>query len=286
LFWDQLTTELAKKYNVTENRFFEFANSQYFPVTLKSSTVPLHILECEYIIEFNDTGEFYVLSVSDALGAAALNERGNPLLKKVLLSQFNREEIEAHVGHYTYKYSPWIYFPSIVLDLDAFYQKRKNITQYIDKFYFRGTSIEDRSILSHLRNEYFEGPRPIGSPDTYFEDIIKYKIGLSVGGRGELCYRDIEYMALGIPFLIFEYTSKIYPDLIPNYHYISVARPDNLKIDRIGNAEHAALLEQKFLDVKDNSELLNNISKNARDYYDTYLSDQTAVSHTLKLLNI
>ena len=77
-------------------------------------------------------------------------------------------------------------------------------------------------------------------------------------------------MALGIPFLRFEYISELNPNLIPNFHYISVERPDDLKIDRIGNEEHARMLEKRFLEVKDDTDFLNFISNNARNYYETY----------------
>lgn len=289
LFWDQLTDELKKKYIVTENRYYEFANQHRFKVNLKNQTSGENdflLLECEYVIEFEDTGEIYVLSVSDDLSHATLGEKSNPLLKKVLISQFNVESIKNHTGEFFYKYEPWIYFPSQVIDLEPFYEKRQLIEIHIDKMYFRGTSIEDRPIVTKINNEYLQGYQPIGGPSTYFNDLINYKIGLSIAGRGELCYRDIEYMALGIPFLRFEFKTKLNPNLIPNFHYISIDRPDDLSIDRLGTEDHAKMIESKFLEVKDDYDFLNFVSKNARNYYNEYLSETNRISHTLKLLNI
>jgi hypothetical protein len=290
LFWDDLTDELKKRYKVTENRYYEFANSQRFTVELKNQTCPASnfvLLECEYVIEFEDTGEFYVLSASDVLTHAILNEKSNDSLKKVLISQFRTEYFANHPDSYSAdKYKPWIYFPSQTLDLSEFYNKRKDIPNLIDKMYFRGTSIEDRPILKHLGKNVFEGPDIVGGPESYFNDLINYKIGLAVGGRGELCYRDIEYMAIGIPFIRFEYTTELNPNLIPNYHYISVDRPEGLVLDRAGNEEHAKMLEQRFLEVKDNKELLDFISTNAKEYYDTYFSRSVRVQHTLNLLGL
>jgi hypothetical protein len=290
LFWDELTDELKTKYDITENRYYELANQQRFKVNLKNQTSCddcFLIMECEYVIEFEDTGEFYVMSVSDDLSHAILNEHQNPLLKKVLISQFDRNKIESHVtSTYMEKYSPWIYFPCTIDNLEVYYEKRKTIDEFVDEMYFKGTSISDRPIVTHISPDYLNGYTPIGSPNTYFDDLIKYKVGLSVAGRGELCYRDIEYMGIGIPMLRFDYISELNPDLIPNYHYISIERPDDLPIDRLGNETHAKLLEERFLEVKDNKEFLDFISKNARDYYVNYLSKNNRVKHTLNLLNI
>lgn len=290
LFWDDLTDELKKRYDVTENRYYEFANQNRFQVDLKSHTCAqgdFLLLECEYVIEMEDTGEFYVMCVSDNLTHATLNEKTNPNLKKVLISQFNRQEIISHVGKENQdKYFPWIYFPCTIDDLESFYEKRTFNTEFIDKMYFRGTSISDRPIVTFINEKYLNGYDPIGGPSKYFEDLIKYKIGLSVSGRGELCYRDIEYMALGVPFIRFEYISELNPNLIPNFHYISVDRPIDLVKDRLGNFEHAKMIEKRFLEVKDDKEFLNFISKNAREYYTTYLNRENNVKHTLNLLGL
>lgn len=288
LFWDDLTDELKKRYDVTENRYYELANSQRFKVNLKNQTCPednFLLLECEYVIEFEDTGEFYIMSVSDDLTHAILNELTNPLLRKVLISQYLPEQIKGYVKTED-KTSPWIYFPCTIDDLEPYYIKRKNNTELIDKMVFRGTSLDDRTILSHLSENVFDGPTPVGGPEKYFDDVINYKVGLSVAGRGELCYRDIEYMALGIPFLRFEYNTKLNPNLIPNYHYISVNRPEDLIKDRLGNEEHSKMLEKRFLEVKDDVEFLNFISNNARNYYETYLNRENRVAHTLNLLEL
>jgi hypothetical protein len=290
LFWDELTEELKKKYEVTENRYYEFANQQRFKVNLKNQTSCddcFLLLECEYVIEFEDTGEIYIMSVSDDLTHAILNERQNPLLKKVLISQFSREKIKSHVGdEHINKYSPWIYFPCTIDDLEFFYEKRKSISKFINKMYFRGTSISDRPIVTYFNDEYLNGYTPIGGPNTYFEDLIKYKIGLSIAGRGELCYRDIEYMALGIPMIRFNYISELNPNLIPNYHYIAVDRPDDLPIDRLGNGNHSKLIEKRFLEVKYNNDFLEFISNNSRQYYLENLSRENRVKHTIKLLEL
>ena len=288
LFWDKLTEKLKEHFLVKENRYFQLANSQPYHVKLKNGTSNNFSLnECEYVIEFDDTGEFYVLSVSDRLSNAILTEHKNPFLKKVLVSQFNYDYLKHHVGEDINKYSSWIYFPQNVFDYESFYQKRKTIDSFIDKMYFRGT-LNSRPIMKYFDKKYVEGFNPIGN---YFDDLIKYKIGLSIAGVGEICYRDIEYMCLGIPLIRFEYLSELNPKLIPNYHYISVDRPNdipkhnNLSTDRLGLEKHVKMIEDRFLEVKDDLELLKFISKNARDYYTTYLNENN-VNYTIKMLSI
>jgi hypothetical protein len=289
LFWDKLTDELKKKYEVTENRYFEFANSQRFPIQLKKATTTpdnFVLLECEYVIEFDETGDFYVLSVSDGLTHAILNEQTNPHLKKVLVSQFSRNDIKSSTGDNFEKYHPWIYFPSDLFDLNPYIQKRKEIETLVDKMFFKGSSLEDRTILKHISTDYLDGVGSTCDQNCYFSDLINYKIGLSVAGRGELCYRDIEYMALGIPFLRFEYTTDLNPNLKPNFHYISIPRPEDLIYDRLGTEEHGKMIEKRFLEVKDDKDFLFYISDNATKYYESYLAYDNNIKHTLNLLNI
>ena len=45
------------------------------------------------------------------------------------------------------------------------------------------------------------------------------------------------------------------------------------------------MIEDRFLEVKDDLELLKFISKNARDYYTTYLNENN-VNYTIKMLSI
>lgn len=74
--------------------------------------------------------------------------------------------------------------------------------------------------------------------DQYLEMAIKYKVGLGISSLAELCYRDIEYMAVGIPMIRLEYVTKTNPPLIPNFHYIAVDRKNIIyqvqKIIQIG----------------------------------------------------
>jgi len=293
LFWDELTNKLNEKYEVIENRYFEYAHKERYNVNFDSLMNPdgILLMECEYVIENMDNGEFYILSVADDLGSGVLSEQSNPKLKKVLISQFIEEKIKHHTTTNYNKYSSWIYFPMNLTDLEIFYQKRINQLEFIDKLCFRG-EIKNRPILNYFDSEILDGPNYIGGSDKYFDNLISYSIALSVSGVGEMCYRDIECMALGIPFIRFEYQTKLYEPLIPNYHYISVPYDENMPrhndtpTDRLGGYEQAKKIESRFKEVIGNKEFLNFISKNARKYYEENLSSTMRVNKTLEILNL
>jgi hypothetical protein len=286
-FWEEFVNFLKTKFIVEEDTYYELANHRSYEITLLCG-ININLLECEMIIENKKTQEFVVLSISDSLTAAALNNQDNPLCKKVLISQFHRSIIKQHVKNEINfnKYFPWIYFPSNIFDLDSIYKERKNTTDFIDKFFFRGTSIEDRIILSKFNTEYFEGGLPIAEFDGYARILIKHKVALSISGRGEFCYRDIENFAIGTPILRFEFNNEMFVPLVPNFHYISVSRPSDLILDRLGEKHHANMLEKRFLEVKDDMDFLNFISDNARKYYENYLSINSSINLTYKILGL
>jgi|688.fasta_scaffold73560_2 predicted O-methyltransferase YrrM len=293
MFWDDFTDALKEKYYVVENRFFKNAHFERFKIKLDKGTHSfLELLECEYVIEDLDNGEFYILSLSEQLSSCILVEKSNPFLKKVLYSQYIPEQIVGHTGEFSHKYSPWIFFPQNINDYEKYYNKRLEKTNFIDKLYFRGGT-EYRPILNYIDREILSDNRPI-HPEAYFEDLISHSVVLSIGGvaNGDLCYRDIECMAMGVPILRFEYVTTLYPGLIPNYHYISVPLPLDLPQvngvlkDRLGTEQHAKILENRFREVINNKEFLKFIARNARNYYNENLSRESRVLKTLKMLNL
>jgi hypothetical protein len=293
LFWDELTNELKKKYNVIENRTFENARSQAMKIFLKKGLREFsQMLECEYVIEKEESGDFFILSVADQITPLILNEQDNPHLKKVLYSQYVPDQIVHHTRGNSNKYFPWIYFPQEIVDYDFFYEERKKINIFNEKLYFKGSK-SYRPIVD-LVDPNILCEQNMVPTEEYFYDLINYKIALSIGGaaNGDLCYRDIEYMSLGIPFIKFDFVSFMNPPLIPNYHYISIPIPEDLpkfngvKKDRLGNLRHANLIKEKYLEVINNHELLDFISQNSRNYYEKYLKGQNRINHTLEILGL
>lgn len=291
IFFDNLIKKLSEKNEVIVDRYYKNAHRGRVNVELgwhEDQDFFVEMQDCEMIIEDYHTKETQILSVSDDLTPTSLNLQSYDNTKKIFISQFIRDKVYHHVAkEHQHKYSPWIYFPSNEYDLESYYKKRQDNAPQDSRMYFRGETFS-RTILSHFTPDVFYGGNSIGGFDTYANELIKFKLGLSVAGRGEMCYRDVEYMALGVPFIRFEYTTEFFEPLIPNVHYISVDRPDDLvdwmKLDRLGEKHHAELIIKRYLEVKDDDEFLNFISKNAKEYYNKYLSPSSSVDFTIKML--
>ena len=253
-FWNELISELRKYHLVDETKFVDSEISHI--MLLKKEKPYLEIKSCDFVIEDRNSGEFWVLSACDQLSSAILTEKDNTFLKKVLFSQYVPDQIVHHVGKNFNKYHPWIYFSYKSFDRETFITKRNTTDTLIPKMIFGG-SVQSRPIFNYIDDsvtkksymkEYYD----------YLDEVVRYKVGLSVGGAsiGDLCYRDVEYMALGIPFIKFNYVTTLNPPLVPNYHYISVPFEDLPKHnevfkDRLGTEKHAKLIKNKlFLNMK------------------------------------
>lgn len=295
IFFDLLVDTLQQTYEIIQNRYYIDANKQRFPVKLLSDDTAhessLGLLECEMILENYDTKQLKILSVSDFLTEATLKlfntESYKPFVSTVLISQFDRAGLCSHVHDQNTQniYKPWIYFPSNLYDFDRFYYERQKLS-LIDKFYFRGSGLEHRPLIQLFDSKLFFGGKPIGNFDMYASEAISYKVGFSCAGSAQFCYRDIEYMAMGIPMLRFKYHNEMNPNLIPNYHYISVEPSLDKDQEHQLNQTHASMIEQRFLQVKDDVEFLSFIANNARQYYCNYIHGNQAIKHTINLLEL
>jgi hypothetical protein len=127
------------------------------------------------------------------------------------------------------------------------------------------------------------------SNEDYLDLGIQHKLGLSISSVGEVTYREIEYMAIGMPNMRLQYGTQLDPPLIPNYHYISVERkniPFDVHLDRAGGEAYVEAYKQRFLEVKDNYEFLEFITNNAREYYIKYCSPPNRLKHVLNSLEL
>jgi len=298
IFFDNFVLNLKNKFDIIENRYFINAHKERYPVKLlydndnENVMYSTIMLECEMILENYDSKEIKILSTSDYFSDINLglfnNEIAKPYISKILVSQFNRKDILHHCYDKNIDniYSPWIYFPSNLYDLNALYNQRKKISLFIDKFYFRGTGLEHRPMIKFFNTDLFYGGNSIGNFDNYANELINYKVGFSCAGSAQICYRDIEYMAMGVPMLRFEYTNEMSPNLIPNFHYISAGPPLENKQEHYANKDHAKMIEEKFVQIKDDKDFLQFISNNAREYYLNFIHDQNGINHTINLLNL
>jgi len=169
-------------------------------------------------------------------------------------------------------------------------RKEKSFDQLEDKMFMLFTTERIDPFELSKQGYLNQDMKPLGI-NEYFDKLINYKIGLAVGTLAEYCYREIEYMAIGVPFIRIEYMRELNPKLIPNYHYIAINRdqynlPYNNSLDRLGGEKYIKAYIDRFLEVKDDEAFLSSIANNARDYYLNYCSPQNRIKHLLGLLNI
>lgn len=294
-----LSNEIIKKYkNVEVINLVEHNNE----ITVQGVTSNLY--DCEMLIDTGDS--LRLLSFSDfaPYSIKFFSQRNNEndvilwtsanAFTHVLYDSTSKVKIPPYVGRHAF------------YDLDAVYEYRKGITDYKDTLTFRGnyTGIPRnviQSLVSEKYNNHFPYPHGM-SPDEYYMDMIQHKVGLSIAGASEFCFRDVEFMGSGVPMLRFEYMSNWNPPLIPNHHYIAVPRIDNSiqeewycgKENEVtnfrGRNEHtdryADAYYSRFLEVKDNVEFLEFVANNARDYYNKYLHPVHRTKHLLELLEL
>lgn len=260
--------------------------------------IPYKLFGGDMLIHYKDEDRYTLLSLSDYQSPIhrMFVERNNEK-DQIFYSQMSGSSyVNNRNKNYKFKINNFIYLPkTLLIDYDEYYDMRNKEIEYIDKFIFRGNVIgRGRYTIPMFENhKYFTGYKGIKLED-YYKELTKHKISLSVPGTGELCYRDIECMAIGIPILRYEFLTELNPKLIPNYHYVSIDRiepesmGDGLKFrtERDGGKEYYEGYLKRFMEVKDDEKFLYEISKNARKYYEDYLHPKSLIKHVLNITKL
>lgn len=289
VLWEQIINQL--KLHSDEVRVVQSGTANI------ESFGPIEIFDCELLLNYNgkfkgitlsdyhsDISKFFAAGVRDVIGDARteqdtllIAQGGSPY--QIWSEDNTKNSVKCKVlgGIYT-PHSPHINFEQ--------FRVRRNRSELIDKFVFKGT-VESlpRKVVPYLqKSQYYSGTDTYDMM-SYLDVVSQYKVGLCIPGAGELCHRDIEYMAMGVPMLKFEYITNLSPKLVPNVHYISIPRIDThpFEGERSGEQKYADLYIQRFLEVKDDKDFLQFISKNAIEYYDTYLRPEVRVRHVFNL---
>jgi hypothetical protein len=197
------------------------------------------------------------------------------------------------------KVKPWIFLPYKEFDYDHYRELRKSKTELQEKLFYLGSGIdsyrksvqivESKGLLQKTGNYEFK---------DYLDKMISSKVGLShyldldkyntpFDHPGEFCYRDIEYMSVGLPFIRIEYKDSVHDPLLPNHHYISIPREKAyVEYEKNGDEGVADLYINKYLEVKDDQELLNFISKNQIEWFDRNIKSPNIEKLTFELLEL
>jgi len=216
-----------------------------------------------------------------------------------------------HLGHFSYhwlynwcksdnnlhnihKIKPFTFLSYAPFDPIPYRNKREN-----DKLFYLGSGVNSyRETVKIINEKGYLQPLINVDHKNYLELLSKQKIALShyldlsknvnhYEHTGEFCYRDIEMMALGIPFVRMEFRDTTYEPMLPNIHYIPILREDCfLAYEKNGNEGVADLYIGKYLEVKQDEEYLNYISKNQIEWYDRNNKSPESEEQTYKLLNL
>jgi hypothetical protein len=262
------------------------------------------ISDVEYVIENLDTKEIKVLSFTEYFTHYVTHFAKSDPCTKILLVHFNwshryewmkRDRSVKDID----KVKPWIFLPYKEFDYDYYRDLRKSKTELQEKLFYLGSGIdsyrksvqivESKGLLQRTGNYEFK---------DYLDKMISSKVGLShyldldkyntpFDHPGEFCYRDIEYMSVGLPFIRIEYKDSVHDPLLPNHHYISIPREKAyVAYEKNGDEGVADLYINKYLEVKDDQELLNFISKNQIEWFDRNIKSPNIEKLTFELLEL
>lgn len=292
------------RYHVNWFRYFREYLTKYFDVEcinyeykieLGNATLDLKypgrinlLSDVDIVVENAETGEFIVISFTEYFNSYTVHLTKNEKCKNVFLTHFNYHNVfywmkRDNAENILSKVSPWIFGFSQEFDIEKYRQIRQsNENKITDKMFYKGSGIEkyrksvkilgERNLVDlEIKGfeEYLESLCNHNLALSYYTDLDKYTTPFD--HPGEFCYRDMEYVSLGVPFIRIEYKDSVYNGLYPNYHYISIPREKAHEAYKSHGDEGVAdLLESKFLEIKDNKDFLNYISKNQIEWFDTY----------------
>lgn len=185
------------------------------------------------------------------------------------------------------------------------YEEIKNYRESIQldsRLYWRGSLYENmgnspyNNIRAHVREikhifpEFNLNPAPT-SFDQYITETATFKLVLGSGGGGgytcgDFCFRDIELFGLGIPLLRPTYIVTPFKQLIPDHHYIAV----DADVDDIFKYNNPSKLANdivvKYKKVINDTEFLNYIALNARNWYIDVMSHPNITHNIIKSLSL
>ena len=263
--------------------------------------------DVDLVVENLENDEFFVLTFTKYFTSQVVHYLKSDKCVGVLCGHFSQRYMYEHLKknrllHKLDKVHPWFFGFFQEFDVDKYRQIRDTQDKLNDKLYFKGGGWKDsgdpyRSVVRILHEKGFLDPNNIPM-ETYLTELSKQGIGMShymdldrftEANRfpGEMCYRDIEMMSMGVPYIRIEYKSEIHGAFIPNYHYITIPREDAYRVyDKDGDEGVAKLFIDKYNEVKNDHDFLKFISKNQRQWYDTYMRWPKSAELTINKLNI
>ena len=262
------------------------------------------ISDVDYVIENLESGELKAFSFTEYFNSYISHIAKSDTCTGVLLCHFNWHNIyhwmkrENAINH-LHKIKPWIFLPYQEFDYELYRNKRNEVETYEKKMFWLGSGIDGyRKMIRIIDNKGLMQPLNSTSHELYLERLIKSKVGLSYyldldkyntphDHPGEFCYRDIEYITLGLPYIRIEYKDTTHNPLLPNHHYISIPREHAyVAYDRNGDEGVADLYIQRYNEVINDEEFLQFISKNQLKWADENILGEQKEKITFQLLKL
>jgi FkbM family methyltransferase len=313
--WGRSHLPFFKKFEVFLESFFDVEKVEYNkdgktfegpistlkPVSVFGTNPPLSDVDC--VIENLHTGEIKVISFGEYFNNYVGHYAKTKNCTKVLLAHFNWHNLyywmkRENASEEMYKVRPWIFLPHQEYDF-LYYRNQRDNNNLNDKMFFLGSGIDDyRKCIRIIENEGYLQPIIPLSQSEYLDKLSKTKIAVSYYQNldryrtpfdypGEFCYRDVEYMSIGVPFIRVEFRDTTNDPWIPNYHYISIPRDiAHIVYEKDGEQGIANLYIEKYNEVINDNDFLNYISKNQKDWFDRNITSPNIEMLTFNLLDL
>jgi hypothetical protein len=246
--------------------FSDKYESEYVPPIFLSESGGIHSPHIMTITNKNN-GKYLIVSYWDRPSDFFYSGIGwNP---EKMVSLITSSGIDDDIEHTPFSYVCYttdfdIYSKENKIDLE----NKKN-----NELIFRGYLYGDRLSLSKIGKININSDM-IRPHSDYYNDLTNTKICLSLNGAGEICNRDIEILSAGSVLFRPKLKQKFHNELKENFHYVPFDyHPDpNIQSD---------IILSKYNEIKDNYDLLNEVSKNG---YQWFLENGT-IDSNVKILN-
>lgn len=183
------------------------------------------------------------------------------------------------------KIRPWVYLEQTPSLLQSRVDTYRAVERTRDGLYFRGKTDHSHrhQILERMAAAGVLSTDPASvSLDEYLEEMSAHRLALSLPGHGNLCHREIEAFAVGTPVLMPVLKNRLHDPLIPDHHYLAV----DADLDRDGVDEVAKRLCRRYWEVIDDLPLLEQIRRQALDWYERNCRFPASLELTGRLLGL
>lgn len=261
---------------------------------------PLHA-DC-IIIQIKPSDRFWVLDFQDPMHAIKATAR-HPKFAGGTATMYSQKWLEENVEKY-WRVNAGYYFPMYPNSVQSAYHELKDITPTDDRLFFAGTIGDEdveyqytntngqprRMVARHLQNKYPDRVRILDRTqkfdrDEWYRQAVNHKLCLALEGHPH-CNREHELYGLGVPVLMSEMKNPDGLGLLPNHHYIAAEGGQRYYYGAPKDQEQFAdMLFKTFENVINDDELLNSISKNARELFERRLLPKPAARRYMELIN-